>query len=82
MQDMAWHNRGASNQFSNILNKEAYARLIKVSESGEIKWVWMPPPCWSHSAAQNGRVGGPLRSKEAPEGIDPANPVVMLGIAL
>ena len=48
-----------------ILNKETYAKFIDILESGDIKWVWMAPPCWSHSAAQNGRVGGPLRSKEA-----------------
>ena len=65
-----------------ILDEKAYKTLIGILKSGGIKWIWMAPPCWSHPAAQNGRIGGPLRSKEAPRGIDPANPVVMLGNAL
>ena len=44
--------------------------------------MWLAPPCWSHSAVQNGRKGGPLRSKEFPEGVDREHPVVKLGSTL
>ena len=62
-----------------LLDPAVLEKILVEIKSGSVSWVWIAPPCWSHSAAQNGRRGGPLRSKERPEGVDPHNPVVILG---
>ena len=53
-----------------LLDPEVFKRLLKLLATGRVRWVLLAPPCWSHSAVQNGRTGGPLRSKEFPEGVD------------
>ena len=45
-------------------------------------FVWISPPCYGHSAAQNGRVGGPLRDRANPEGIDLKLPIIKTTNAL
>lgn len=65
-----------------VLDPARFQKLLDTIGSGEVGWIWLAPPCWSHSAAQNGRRGGPLRSTEFPEGIDPQHPVTKLGNAL
>ena len=62
-----------------LLNPSVFEGVIALIRSGIIAFVWLAPPCWSHSAAQNGRKGGALRSKEFPEGINKNDPVVVLG---
>ena len=55
--------------------------LISMLRNGEVDWVWLAPPCTSDSAAQNGRRGGPLRTKTHLRGVDPDLPlVVMVGL--
>ena len=53
--------------------------LISMLRNGDVDWVWLAPPCTSHSAAQNGRRGGPLRTKTQPRGVDLALPLVVMG---
>ena len=45
-------------------------------------FVWISSPCYGHSAAQNGRVGGPLRDRAHPEGIDLELPIIQITSAL
>ena len=47
--------------------------------AGGVAWVWLSPPCWSHSVVQNGHKGGQLRSNAFPEGVPPLHPDCVLG---
>ena len=56
--------------------------IIDTIEKGDVRWLWLAPPCSSFSAAQNGCVRGRLRSNERPEGERPDDPRVIEGNAL
>ena len=52
--------------------------MLKMIKERRVSFVWLSPPCYGHSAAQNGRVGGPLRTRSQPEGVDPTLPIVQI----
>ena len=54
-------------------------KLVSMLKNGDVDWIWLAPPCTSHSAAQNGRKGGPLRTKDAPREVDLSLPLVRVG---
>ena len=49
--------------FSNSMDDALAQRLIY--------WLWMAPPCSSFSVIRNIEKGGPLRSREKPQGRGP-----------
>ena len=54
-------------------------KLVNMLKNGDVDWIWVAPPCTSHSPAQNGRKGGPLRTKDKPRGVDLSLPLVLVG---
>ena len=35
-----------------VLDPARFQKLLSTIGSGEVGWIWLAPPCWSHSAAQ------------------------------
>ena len=61
-----------------LLDSKVFDDVVQFLVDGGSDFCWLAPPCYGHSAAQNGRKGGPLRTREKPEGIDPELPIVKL----
>ena len=59
-----------------LLSKVVLNQILKQLREDNFDFVWLSPPCFGHSAAQNGRVGGPLRDKLHPEGLDLNLPII------
>ena len=62
-----------------LLDPKVMDALIQLIRDGRIGWLWLAPPCTSHSVAQNGRIGGQLRSPAFPEGVPPVHPLAEWG---
>ena len=60
-----------------ILDPQAFDRLIGLIRSGAILWIWFAVPCQSFTALQNGHRDGPWRAKDRPEGF--GRPEVLVG---
>ena len=65
-----------------LLSKAVLGGIFNRLRQETFDLVWISPPCYGHSAAQNGRVGGPLRDRAHPEGIDLELPIIKITNAL
>ena len=63
-----------------VLDPNDVMEIFRHMDIGEIVWLWLAPPCFSHSVARNGQKGvGELRSRDFPEGVPPLHPDSILG---
>ena len=61
-----------------LLSEVVLEGILERLRNEDFDFFWLSPPCYGHSASQNGRIGGPLRDRAHPEGIDLKLPIIQL----